>query len=295
MQLDSFYILITALLLVINSSLVGAIYVAGRNSLFSDAISHAVLPGIVLAYIATKTRNSLVIISGALISALAATGLIQYLHKHHKIHYDGALGAIYTFFFAAGIILISVFAGSIDLDQDCVLYGEIAFIPFDTLSVNGIQIGPRAMYVQLTLSIILFFLISKGRTTLILLFFNEDFAKTHGINTKFPLAIIHIISAIVVIVNFDLVGAILVVAFMIIPACCSFILAKNFNNYLIYSMLYGITGVLLGFFLAITTGASYSGSFSIGCTVVFLFTIYFSIKKKNNPFTELQETTSLEK
>lgn len=283
MQPDAIYILITALLLVMNSSIIGALYVAGRNSLFSDAISHAVLPGIVLAYISTKTRNSIVIITGALISALAATGLIQYLHKRHKIHYDAALGSIYTFFFAVGIILISIFAGSIDLDQDCVLYGEIAFIPFDSFTIHNTSIGPKAMYIQLGLSAILSLLVFKGRTVLILLFFNEDFAKTHGIPVKFPLFIIHIVSAIVVIINFDLVGAILVVAFMIIPACASYLTAKNFNNYLINSMLFGILGVAIGFILATISGASYSGSFAIGCMVVFLFALLLSTKRKSKP------------
>ncbi len=275
MLLDNWYILLTAIVLAINSSLIGCFYVAGRNSLFSDAISHAVLPGIVLAYLAAKVRNTFFVMLGAFSSALLGTVLIQWLSKRKRIHYDGALGLVYSFFFALGVILISVYAQSIDLDQDCVLYGEIAFIGFDSVSIGFTEI-PKALLYQVILMIILVAFVTGGGKMYRLLFFNVDYAKIHGISAKAPIFLFHTLSAALIVFNFDLVGAILVIAFMTTPAASGLLLATNFQQYIVISLSLSVLGVLLGFGIAYITQGSYSGSMAVGCFLIFICSLLVS-------------------
>src|SRR5690606_15971349 len=119
----------------------------------------AVLPGIVIAFLISGNREPLTVLIGASVLGLVTTFIIEYLSKKAKVQGDAAIGVTYTFLFAIGIILISLFAGQIDIDQDCVLYGEIAYVPIDTLiTESGINLGPRPVYLigALLIVIVLF-------------------------------------------------------------------------------------------------------------------------------------------
>src|SRR4028119_2113741 len=140
------WIILIGALVAGSCGLVGCFLVLRRMAMLGDAISHAVLPGIAIAFFVSQSRSSLPMFIGATALGLLTAFLVQLLHRSGRVQSDAAIGVTFTALFAVGVVLVSLFAGQVDLDQECVLYGEIAYSPFDTLSIAGRDIGPRASW-----------------------------------------------------------------------------------------------------------------------------------------------------
>src|SRR5687768_15477162 len=118
---DNWFILVTAMLVAVPASLLGVFLLMKRMVMVGDAISHAVLPGIVVAYLLTDSRDSFPMLTGAAIMGVLTTIFIEFLNRRFRIQQDAAIGTAFTFLFAVGVLLIAFFAGNnTDLDQDCV-------------------------------------------------------------------------------------------------------------------------------------------------------------------------------
>nr|WP_317170087.1 metal ABC transporter permease [Rhodocytophaga rosea] len=127
--MNAFWIILAGSLVAVCCSLLGCYLILRKMAMVGDAISHAVLPGIVLAFLFTGSRDSVPMLLGAGILGVLCTFLIEFFHTKARLQTDASIGVTFTWLFALGVILITVFAGQVDLDQDCVLYGEIAYIP----------------------------------------------------------------------------------------------------------------------------------------------------------------------
>src|SRR5688500_8517706 len=126
--------------------LVGNYLMLRRMALVGDAISHSVLPGIAIAFLVSGSRGSVPMFIGALLAGVVTTVMIEAIHRNSRIKQDAAIGIAFTSLFAIGVILISVFAGQVDLDQECVLYGEIGTVPLEESTViAGNALGPAAV------------------------------------------------------------------------------------------------------------------------------------------------------
>src|SRR4028118_1299881 len=143
------WIILIGALVAASCSLVGCFLVLRRMAMLGDAISHAVLPGIAIAFLVTKSRNSIFMLIGATVLGLVTAFLVQMLNKSGRVRGDAAIGVTFTSLFAIGVILISQFAHNVDLDLDCVLYGVIEYTPLYTLAVGDREWGPRAFWQRL--------------------------------------------------------------------------------------------------------------------------------------------------
>jgi manganese/zinc/iron transport system permease protein len=230
------------------------------------------LPGIVIAFLVSGSRDSLTMLLGAGIIGLFTTFLIEFFHKKARLQTDASIGVTFTWLFAIGVILISLFAGKVDLDQDCVLYGEIAYVPLDLIITQGGQIlGPKAMYVSgfILLLIILFIII--GYKELFLTTFDPAFAAAIGISTTvWHYAIMGAVS-VTTVASFESVGAILVVALLIAPAATAYLLTDNFKHMLVLACLAGILSSIGGYYLAVWLDGSIAGA--IATVTGLLFTL----------------------
>ncbi|MCA1751465.1 MAG: metal ABC transporter permease, partial [Flavobacteriales bacterium] len=119
--MSDFWIILTGALVAVNCGLLGAFILLRRMAMTGDAISHAVLPGIVMAYLISGSRNSVVMLIGAAIFGLLTARLIELFKKRARLQADASIGITFTFLFAVGVVLVSAFSGNIDLDQECVL------------------------------------------------------------------------------------------------------------------------------------------------------------------------------
>lgn len=125
-------IILTALLVSTASALVGTFLVLRRMALMSDAISHAVLPGIVLAFwLSGGERATLPALLGAAAAGLATVTLVEWLTRSGRVKNDTAIGIVFPALFSLGVLAVSLYFRNVHLDLDAVLYGEIAYAPFN--------------------------------------------------------------------------------------------------------------------------------------------------------------------
>ncbi|MEY3313782.1 MAG: hypothetical protein RLZZ578_1302, partial [Bacteroidota bacterium] len=158
--MEVFWIILTGCLTAIACALAGSFLIVRNTSMISDAISHAILPGIVAAFLITGSRTGLPVLIGAASVGLLTTFLIEFLHRKGRIQSDASIGITFTMLFAIGVIMITAFADNVDIDPDCVLYGEIAYVPLDMVNIAGFEI-PYAVLMMggvLLLTITTFFL-----------------------------------------------------------------------------------------------------------------------------------------
>ena len=273
--------------------LVGNFLLLRRMSLVGDAISHSVLPGLAIAFLFSGSRQSLPMFIGALIAALVTTMIIEVIHSKTHIKKDAAISIAFTSLFAVGVILISLFASRIDLDQDCVLYGEIAFVGLDEpLQMAGLDIGP--------LPVVRMAIIALLTALLIFLFYKELLVNSFDANLGAALGIppkaVHygLMSwlAIVIVSAFESVGAILVVAMLIIPGATASMLAKRLPIILLITVVHALLSSLLGMHLAIWLDASFAACMVVMATLLFI--LAWLVNPELNPiFRKFGRPTSL--
>ena len=242
-----------------------------------DAISHAVLPGIVLAFLFSGSRDSVTMLIGAGIIGIFTTFLIEFFHKKAKLQTDAAIGVTFTWLFAVGVVLISLFAGKVDLDQDCVLYGEIAYVPLDIIITSGGQsLGPKAIYVMSVVLILIIIFIVTSYKELFLTTFDPAYATAIGISTTLWHYLLMSAVSVTTVASFESVGAILVVALLIAPAATAYLITDNFKWMLLIACLAGIVSSISGYYVAVWLDGSIAGAIAAMSGVLFSLTMIFS-------------------
>lgn len=279
--MDAFWIILTGSLVAIACGLLGAFLILRKMAMVGDAISHAVLPGIVIAYLVSESRESLPMLVGAAVLGIFTTFLIELLHKKARIQTDAAIGITFTWLFALGIILISLFAGQVDLDQDCVLYGEIAYVSFDTLDTGTfMDIVPRPVWILGANLLLILLVIRLGYKGFYLTTFNEEYAAAIGISIGFWHYALMSLVSLTTVVSFESVGAILVVALLVTPAATAYLLTHNFKVMLLLTALFGVLSSVTGYFLAVWMDGSIAGAMTVMAGVMFALAFGWSWAKK---------------
>ena len=148
------YSLLTLIVAALACSVLGVFLVLRRQSMLTDAISHSVLLGIVLAFFITKSLDSPFLLVSASISGLVAVLAIEKLGSSKYVKKDDAVGIIYPMFFSIAVILISRYAKNAHLDTDIVLLGEVIFVSLDTYNIFGMEIAKSFVNLSLMLSLI---------------------------------------------------------------------------------------------------------------------------------------------
>jgi len=250
-------------------ALPGVFLVLRRMALMSDAISHAILLGIVLAFFVTKDISSPLLVIAATLTGLVTVSLVELLNRTRLVREDAAIGLVFPVLFSIGVILISRFAGNVHLDTDAVLLGELAFAPFTRFVILGYDLGPRALYMMggiLLLNVLFILLFYKE---LKLATFDAGLAASLG----FSPALIHYTLMAMVSVTavgaFDAVGSILVVALMIAPPAAAYLLTDRLPRMIVLSALIGIASAISGYWLAHALDASIAGSMATMAGVLF--------------------------
>lgn len=275
--MDSFWIILSASFVSISCSLLGAFLMLRKMSMVGDAISHSVLPGIVIAFLITQSFNSVFMLLGAAVFGILATVLIEYFNKIGRVQEDAAIGVTYTWLFALGVILISVFANSTDLDQDCILYGEIIYIPLEEwITSSGIYLGPVKVWILGIVTIIVVLFVVVFFRKLFLMSFDPDFGTAIGISISLWHYIFMSMVSFVTVSSFEAVGAILVIAFMIIPPATVYLFTDSLKKLLVFSSLLGIASSTIGYYLAVWSNTSVSGLIVCVMGLFFFLALFFS-------------------
>ena len=257
----------------------GTFLVLRKMALISDAISHSILPGLVLGFFITHDLNSPLLIIMAALSGVVTVVLVEFIQKTKLVKEDTAIGLVFPVLFSIGVIMIAKNANDVHLDTDAILLGELAFAPFDRFLVDGSDLGPKSLWIIGTI-----LLITIG---LLFAFFKELKISTFDVGLATALGfspiMIHYglmsVASITIVGSFDAVGAILVVALMIAPAATAYLLTDNLKRMLSLSVVFGVFSAIAGYWLAHWLDASISGSMTTILGIVFLLVYLFAPKR----------------
>ncbi|TXE13105.1 metal ABC transporter permease [Seonamhaeicola algicola] len=257
----------------------GTFLVLRKMAMISDAISHSILPGIVIGFFITQDLNSPLLILLAALTGIITVVLVEYIQKTGLVKEDTAIGLVFPTLFSAGVILIAKNANDVHLDVDAVLLGELAFAPFDRMVISGADVGPKSLWIIGSILIITIALLFTFFKELKVSTFDVGLAASLG----FSPAVIHYglmtVSSITTVGAFDAVGAILVVALMIAPPATAYLLTTNLKKMLLYSVGFGVFSAISGYWLAHGLDASISGSITTMLGIIFLLVYLFAPNK----------------
>jgi manganese/zinc/iron transport system permease protein len=262
---------IIAVVVAVACALPGVFLVLRRMALMSDAISHAILLGIVLAFFVTEDLSSPLLIIAAAATGVLTVSLVELIHRTGLVREDAAIGIVFPALFSGGVILISRFAGDVHLDTDAVLLGELAFAPLDRLAIFGYEL-PKSLWVMGGILLINLIFIGLFYKELKLTTFDVGLAAALGFSpTLIHYGLMTIVS-ITAVGAFDAVGSILVVALMIAPPATAYLLTDRLSYLLGLSALIGVIAAIAGYWLAHFLDASIGGSMATMAGVLFLLT-----------------------
>jgi manganese/zinc/iron transport system permease protein len=268
----AFWTILTASCCSVMCAWLGIWLVLQRLSMVGDAISHSVLPGLVVVFLTFGTHHPLPMALGAAAAGLLTVFLMRSLSKLARIQEDSSLGIVFTVMFALGVILITRYASDVDLDPACVLYGLIEFVTLDSVSVMGIDI-PRALATMVPmLALVVVFLI-VFRKELLIMAFDSPLAQVLG---KQPNRLYYALIAMVALViaaSFEAVGSILVIAMLIGPAAISQLLTRNLKTMYVLSALIAVISSALGYLFADLINTSVAGMMSVVIGVFYVLAI----------------------
>lgn len=286
--MNSLVIISTASLVAICGSILGSFLILRKMAMVSDAISHAVLPGIVVAYLLGAQLDSVWMLIGAGLTGVFTTFLIEFFHQKGKLQTDASIGVTFTWLFAIGVILVSYYSGNAHIDQDCVLYGEIAYVPLDLITTeSGLIVGPRALIVLLLVLVLILLVVVPFYRTLFVTTFDPAYATAIGISVTFWHYLLMSLVSITTVAAFESVGAILIVAFLIVPAATAYLITTRLSHMILLGGLFGISSSALGYYLAFLLDGSIAGAMATMAGLQFGIVFAFS-KIKSRRLSQLQ-------
>jgi len=250
MTINDFHIILVGSLCAMACALPGTFLLLRRMSMMGDAISHAVLPGLAIAFLVSGSRTSWWMFFGAAVAGILTALFTQWITRFGKVERGAAMGIVFTTLFAIGLILIERGADNVDLDAGCVLYGALEYTPlrlvtlFET-EVFIIQIPHAAAVIGATL---LF------NTIVIALFFKEltmasfdpGLAETQGFRPRLMHYLLMTMVAVTTVAAFEAVGSIIVIAMLIVPPATAFLLTKKLPALIATSLVVAVLSAVFG-------------------------------------------------
>lgn len=270
----AFVIISVSALVGIAASLLGTFLVLRKNSMLSDAISHSILLGIVLVYLITSNQYSPFFIVGAAATGVVTVFLTELIVGSGRVKNDAAIGLVYPFLFAVAVLLINVYASNVHIDTDAVLVGAVEFAWINTTSVAGIPVSSPL------LSMFVVTLINAGFVSLFykelkLITFDPNLGAALGFSPTLVFYLLLGLTSITAVTAFDAVGAVLLVAFIIVPPAAAYLLTDKLWRMLIYGVLISVASAILGYLTAVALDVSTGGMMAVYTGVFLLLAFLF--------------------
>lgn len=228
-------------------------------SLLGDAVSHSVLPGVVISYLLGIPFGI-----GAFVFGLGSVLAIGYIKSRTRIKEDAVIGIVFTALFALGVVLISKTPSDIDLMH--VLFGYV-------LGISNQDAVQTIIISAVTIGLMLFF-----RKDLLLYFFDPKHARSIGINTNMLHYLFLILLALTTVAALQTVGIILVIAMLITPGSLAYLLTDRFDRMITISVISGIISCLVGTYASYYLDVSTGGAIVVTQGLLFLLAFIFAPK-----------------
>lgn len=255
-------IVATGALVGIAGSLLGTFLVLRGSSMLSDAISHAIILGIVVVWLLTGQQSGPVQIVGAALAGLLTVVLSEMLVRTRRMRSDAAIGLVFPVLFAIGVLLLNVYARDVHIDEHTVLLGEIGFIWLDTVTWAGLEV-PRALLAMATVTLVNLVFVLLFYKELKLATFDPLLAHALGLAPGLLFGVLLLLTSVTAVAAFDAVGVVLFVAFVIVPPSAAYLLTDRLSLMLVYACAISLAASLGGYTLAVAWDVSIGGMMAV--------------------------------
>ncbi|MDE5413925.1 MAG: metal ABC transporter permease [Bacillaceae bacterium] len=253
--------LIAAVLVGIICGVIGCFIILRGMALMGDAISHAVLPGVVIAYMVGASFFVGAVIAGV----LTALG-IGYVSQNSRIKDDSAIGILFTAAFALGVVLLTNLRGT-SLDLWHILFG------------NVLAVSRSDLWVTFGIGVFVLLMIFLFYRPLLMSTFDPTMAKAAGIPVQMIHYLLMLLLSLVTVASLKTVGIILVVAMLITPGATAYLLTDRFPVMLFLSAFFGSISAVLGIFFSVVYDVASGASIVLVASVIFGIVFFFSPKQ----------------
>lgn len=261
-----------AFLVTATCGLIGNYLILRRMALVGDAISHSVLPGLAVAYLVSGELTLPAMILGAVGAGLLTTFLIEFLHTRSRIKADAAIGITFCSLFALGVVLINLFASKVHLDAECVLYGELSY-----LARGSNELMPQQVLVMACVAVLVTLLVIFFYKELLLTSFDALLAGSQGFHPGVVHLVLMGVLSVVIVAAFESVGAILVIAMLILPGATAQLLSTRLKVCLWLSVLHAAISAVGGLHLSLILGCSMAACVVVMGTLLFGLAWMYSV------------------
>ena len=265
--------MLLAVVTAVACALPGAFVVLRRGSMLVDAISHAVLPGIVVGYFFTHDLDSPLLIAGAALAGLVVVLGSEYLGRTGLVTGDAPQGLVFPALFSVGVILVTLNFANVHLDTHAVLVGDLNLAAFSPLVLGGMNLGPSYLYVMLGVLVLNLVFILASYPQLTVTSFDPQFAHSVGIGVKRLNTVFMFLVSLTVTAAFHAAGAILVVALVVVPPATAHLLTRRLLAMLGLTVAIAAGGALAGFWLAYVLDAATSAGMAVFYGLCFAATL----------------------
>ncbi len=266
------WIVLTGATVNVACALLGSYLILRRMSLMGDALAHAVLPGLVVAFVMSGSMGIVPMFIGAVVVGLLTTFLTQTLHQYARVPSDASMGIVFTAMFALGVILVKRYAGGLHFDIGCVYEGALEYVPFAD-RVWGL---PRPLLSSLVVMIVNILVIALLWKELKLSSFDAELATTMGFSATTMHYLLMTLVSVTTVASFEAVGSILVVAMLIVPASTAFLLTDRLGVMVVLSAVLGILAAVLGYAAGVYWDTSISGMMTVVAGGLFTIAVLFA-------------------
>lgn len=270
LQLDAMS-LAAGLLAAVLCGLLGNFLILRKLSLMGDAISHSVLPGLVAAFLISHSRSPGPMFIGAAVAGIVTVLLVELVRKVGRVETGAAMGVVFSILFALGVLLIEQASiPGVDLDPDCVLYGELStifWIPPNTwaefLTLDTLVLVPRQVVTLFVMAILATGFVVILFKELRLAAFDPALATAQGFHAGFMHFLLMLFVAAATVASFEAVGSILVIAMLICPAATARLLTDSLRPQIVVSVCVAGVAAVLGYLGANALPAAMGRSWSL--------------------------------
>jgi manganese/zinc/iron transport system permease protein len=263
-------------------SLVGCYLVLRRMSLLGDALAHAVLPGLVVAFIFSGTLAIGAMFFGAFVAAVLTTFLTQSLHRQGGVAEDTSMGVVFTSLFAIGVVLIKRYSEDVHIDASCVLEGNLSLVTTHMIEFalpgwsGPLLEAPRAFLSILPVMVANLLAVLLLWKELKITSFDSALATTLGFRSNLVHYLLMGLVAATTVGSFEAVGSILVIAMLIVPAAAAHLFCDRLAAMLLVAALLAALSAYAGFVGALLLNAEPAGMMAVAAGVVYLLAMLFA-------------------
>lgn len=244
------WIVLAGVFCAVAASLLGNFLILRRLSMLGDAITHAILPGLAVAFFISESRSSLPMFLGAVIVGILTAVFTEWIRKVGKVDEGASMGVVFTSLFALGLVMIVQAADHVDLDASCVLYGAIELTPLDTVDVGSWEI-PRAVLVLGAVVLINLLFVTLFFKELKITSFDPALASSAGIRASLMHYLLMTLVAVTAVASFESVGNILVVAMFVVPPAAAYMITDRLGVMIALSVVLAIVSAVTGHIAAL--------------------------------------------